>query len=181
MPAGKFQAGPRGPSADLYGRRVKIPPPEGPGRTSADDAFGRRMRPAAVRSRTGGQDRMNGQLKREHYQRITEPKARRMYNRLCDACEKRPEGMTDADQMLIADVAMAEQIKQALMDDIAGRGIGETRRNGRQVYWAENKSLAQLRAFSEQQRKHLAELKLTPCRRQTVAVEIDDEFESFPD
>lgn len=124
---------------------------------------------------------MNGQLKREHYQRITEPKARRMYNRLCDACERRQEGMTDADQMLIADVAMAEQIKQALMDDITARGVGCERRNGRQVYWAENKSMSQLRAFSEQQRKHLAELKLTPCKRQAAAIEIDDEFESFPD
>ena len=124
---------------------------------------------------------MNGQLKREHYQRITEPKARRMYNRLCDACERRQEGMTDADQMLIADVAFAEQIKQALMDDIAARGVGCERRNGRQVYWAENKSISQLRACSEQQRKHMAELKLTPGGRKEKTVEVDDDFDTFPD
>ena len=69
----------------------------------------------------------------------------------------------------------------SLLDDIASRGVGCERRNGRQVYWAENKSMSQLRAFSEQQRKHLAELKLTPCKRQAAAIEIDDEFESFPD
>ena len=124
---------------------------------------------------------MNSALKREHFQRITDPRARRMYNRLCDACERRAEGITDPDQMLVADIAFAEQMKQILMDDITTRGIGCERRNGRQVYWAENKSPAQLRAFSEQQRKHLAELKLTPSKRQAAAVEIDDDFDRFPD
>jgi len=124
---------------------------------------------------------MNSTLRREHFRRIDDKRARHMYDYLCDACEKRPEGMTDADQMLVADIAYAEQVKQMLMDDIATRGIGQERRNGRQVYWAENKSTAQYRAFSEQQRKHLGELKLTPSKRQAAAVEIDDDFDSFPD
>ncbi len=124
---------------------------------------------------------MNNALKREHFQRITDPRARRMYNRLCDACEKREEGLTDPDQMLVADVAFAEQMKQILMDDITARGIGQERSNGRQRYWQENKSPAQLRAFSEQQRKHLAELKLTPAKRHAAAVEINDDFDAFPD
>ena len=124
---------------------------------------------------------MNNTLRKEHYQRITDKRARHMYDRLCDACEKRPDGMTDADQMMVADVAYAEQIKQLLMDDIEQRGLGEECRNGRQKYWRDNKSPAQLRAYTEQQRKHLAELKLTPCKRQAAAIEIDDEFESFPD
>ena len=122
---------------------------------------------------------MNTGLKREHFKKITDPVARRMYNRLCDACEKRPDGMTDPDQMLVADIAYAEQIKQMLMDDIAQRGLGQERYNGRQKYWQENKSPAQLRAYTEQQRKHLGELKLTPAKRQAVTVEIDDEFENF--
>ena len=124
---------------------------------------------------------MNSTLRREHFRRIEDKRARHMYDYLCDACEKRPEGMTDADQMLVADIAYAEQVKQMLMDDIAARGIGQERRNGRQVYWAENKSTAQYRAFSEQQRKHLGELKLTPSKRQAAAVEIDDDFDSFPE
>ena len=124
---------------------------------------------------------MNNALRKEHFQRVQDRKARHMYDYLCDACEKRPDGMTDADQMLVADVAYAEQVKQMLMDDIAARGLGQERRNGRQVYWQENKSPAQLRAFSEQQRKHLAELKLTPSKRHAAAVEIDDDFDSFPD
>ena len=122
---------------------------------------------------------MNTGLKREHFKKITDPIARRMYNRLCDACERRPDGMTDPDQMLVADVAYAEQLKQLLIRDVEERGIGQERRNGRQVYWQENKSPAQLRAYTEQQRKHLGELKLTPAKRQAVTVEIDDEFENF--
>jgi hypothetical protein len=82
-------------------------------------------------------------------------------------------------QMLAADIAYAEQIKQMLMDDVAQRGIGQERYNGRQKYWQENKSLTQLRSFSDQQRKHLAELKLTPAKRHSVAVDIDDDFDDF--
>ena len=124
---------------------------------------------------------MNTGLKREHFKKITDPIARRMYNRLCDACEKREDGMTDPDQMLVADVAYAEQLKQLLIQDVEERGIGQERRNGRQVYWQENKSPAQIRAISEQQRKHLAELKLMPAKRHAAAVEINDDFDSFPD
>ena len=124
---------------------------------------------------------MNSALKREHFKKITDPIARRMYNRLCDACERRPEGITDPDQMLVADVAYAEQLKEMLIRDVEERGIGQERRNGRQIYWQENKSPAQIRAISEQQRKHLAELKLTPSKRQAAAVEIDDDFDRFPD
>ena len=112
---------------------------------------------------------MNSALKREHFKKITDPIARRMYNRLCDACEKREDGMTDPDQMLVADVAYAEQMKQLLMDDIQKRGVGAERRNGRQVYWQDSKSPALLRAFTESQRKLLAELKLTPAGRKAAA------------
>ena len=124
---------------------------------------------------------MNIALKREHWQRITDERARKMYRRLCEACERRADGLTIADQMLVADVAYAEQMKQLLMDDIQERGIGGERHNGRQRYYQENKSLAQLRSFNELQRKHLAELKLTPSGRKAAAVEIDAEFDRFPD
>jgi hypothetical protein len=124
---------------------------------------------------------MNMELREEHWQRITDEKARGMYDRLCDACDRRPDGLTDADQMLVADVALAEQLKGLYVADIAERGIGQERYNGRQKYWQENKSPAQIRALSEQQRKHLAELKLTPAGRKAAAVEIDDDFDKFPD
>ena len=122
---------------------------------------------------------MNEELREEHFARITDEKARHVYDNLCDACDRRPGGMTDPDQMLVADVSYFEQIKQLLMDDIAQRGLGQERWNGRQKYWAENKSPAQLRAYCDQQRKHLAELRLTPNGRKAAAVTIDDEFEAF--
>ena len=124
---------------------------------------------------------MNEELRAEHFERITDERARRVYDYLCDACDGRPGGMTDADQMLIADIAFAEQMKGLYAQDIAERGIGQERYNGRQKYWQENRSPAQIRALSEQQRKHLAELRLTPNGRKAAAVEIDDDFDKFPD
>ena len=56
---------------------------------------------------------MNDELKAVHMQTITHPDAVRMYDDLCAACEMREGGMTDPDQMLVADIARAEQIKQA--------------------------------------------------------------------
>ena len=122
---------------------------------------------------------MNTGLKKEHWQRITDADARRMYGRLCDACERRPGGITDADQMIVADISYMEQIKGILQQDIADRGIGKEVRNGRQTYWQDNKSLAHLRAYSESQRKLLAELRLTPNGRKAASVELDDDFETF--
>lgn len=124
---------------------------------------------------------MNTGLKKEHWTRITDPDARRMYGRLCDACERRPGGITDADQMIVADVAYAEQVKAVLQKDIAERGIGKEVRNGRQSYWQDNKSLAHYRAYCETQRKLLAELRLTPNGRKAASVDLDDDFDSFPD
>ena len=125
--------------------------------------------------------RRNTGLQKEHWRQITDPDARRMYGRLCEACEGRPGGITDADQMIVADVCYAEQIKGLLRADIAERGIGKEVRNGRQTYWQDNKSLAQLRGFTESQRKLLAELRLTPNGRKAASVELDDDFDSFPD
>ena len=123
---------------------------------------------------------MNEALKAMHMQTITEENAVAMYDMLCAACEKREGGMTDADQMLVADIARAEQIKQTLIEDIATRGIGRERSNGRQKYWQDNKSVAQVRAYCEQQRKHLSELRLTPNSRKAASVPLDDdEFDAF--
>lgn len=122
---------------------------------------------------------MNKKLQKEHYARITDKKAQGIYEKLCAACEGRPGGINDADQMLIADVAYMEQVKGVLMDDILARGVGQERSNGRQRYYQDNKSLAHYRAFCESQRKLLAELRLTPAGRKTISVEVDDDFDKF--
>ena len=124
---------------------------------------------------------MNEPLRDMHFEKITSEKARRVYDTLCGACDRRMDGMTDADQMLVSDYAYAEQVKEVLMDDIAQRGIGQERHNGRQKYWQDNKSLAHLRSYCDQQRKLLAELRLTPNGRKAESVNIDDDFDSFPD
>ena len=124
---------------------------------------------------------VNEALREEHFQQITDEKARNTYDSLCDACDRRPDGLTDADQMLIRDVAYSEQVKGMLMADILQRGVGCERTNGRQRYYQENPSLRQVRNFSESQRKLMAELKLTPSARKAASVEIEDDFDSFPD
>lgn len=125
---------------------------------------------------------MNDTLKARHLEQIVDPRAREMYEALCAACEAREGGMTDADQMIIADAAQAEQIKQQLQQDIRERGIGSQQHNGRQSYWQDNKSVPQLRAYMDQQRKLLAELRLTPQARKAEqqAFAVDD-FDDFPD
>lgn len=122
---------------------------------------------------------VNDALRDEHFIMITDEEARHAYDYLCRACDSRPDGLTDADQMLISDYAYAEQIKRKLMADVAERGIGQERYNGRQKYWQENKSVAHVRAYSDQQRKHLAELKLTPRGRGAQQVSIEDDFDNF--
>lgn len=123
---------------------------------------------------------MNDDLKTRHLESMTDPGAINMYNTLCRACELREGGMTDADQMLVCDVSRLEEIKGQLIADIRKRGIGEERYNGRQRYYQENKSVAQLRACAEQQRKHLAELRLTPNARKAPGAELpNDDFSRF--
>lgn len=122
---------------------------------------------------------MNDEMRTEHFGRIQSEAARAMYDRLCAACEQRPGGMTDAEQMIVMDIAFEEQLKQLLMDDIVRRGLGQERYNGRQKYYQENRSPAQYRAFCDQQRKQLAELRLTPASRKAEQVQLEDDFDRF--
>lgn len=88
--------------------------------------------------------------------------------------------MTDAQQMLVADCARAEQIKQMLIADIGRRGLGWEKRNGRQTYYQKNDSVAQLRAYAEQQRKLMAELRLTPnSEKMPMLAMADDGFDAM--
>ena len=108
-----------------------------------------------------------------------DPVAAAMYERLCAACAKRPEGLSDQDQMLIAYIAILEQLKQQLYADIRKRGVVEDFRNGRQRMMRDNKSVQHVRMLMDQQRKHLAELRLTPNSRKAAPVPLDDGFDEF--
>ena len=70
-------------------------------------------------------------------------------------------------------------MKQQLQDDFNARGIGREYTNGRQKYWQDNKSVPQLRAYCDQQRKTLAELRLTPTSRKAAALDLDDDFATY--
>lgn len=122
---------------------------------------------------------MNAELRAKHMETLTDPAAIYLYDTLCAACEAREGGMSDADQALVGDIADMEQTKQLFKRDIKERGIGQERNNGRQKYWQENKCVPQLRAFMEQQRKHMAELRITAAGRKAATVPIDDGFDDI--
>ena len=122
---------------------------------------------------------MNDELRKQHMEQITNPVAIGVYDRLCAACEMRQEGLNDQDQMLIADIANMEQTKQQYYEDIHARGVVEDWHNGRQRMKRENKSVQGARMLMEQQRKHLAELRLTPNSRKAAPIPLNDEFDNF--
>ena len=129
---------------------------------------------------------MNEEMRKLHLLQLTDtdadapdPAAAAMYDRLCAACAKRPEGLNAQDQMLIADIATMEKLKQQLYADIRKRGVVEDFRNGRQRMMRDNKSVQHVRMLMDQQRKHLAELRLTPNSKKAAPVPLDDGFEDF--
>lgn len=122
---------------------------------------------------------MNDTLKAMHMETITGTTAIAFYYLLCEACEEREGGMMDADQLIVADYAYMEQIKQELLGDVAERGIMVEFKNGKQHMIVENKSVQQIRTIMDQQRKHLSELRLTPGSRKAAPIILDDEFGNF--
>lgn len=123
---------------------------------------------------------MDERIRERDFAVVTDARARDIYDRLCAACDAREGGMTVADQQVIGDYARAEQLKYLLDADILERGIGKERHNGRQSYWEENKSIARRQSTIEQQRKLLAELKLSAqSRKADVAPVVVDDFDEF--
>ena len=123
---------------------------------------------------------MNSDLRTQHLAQITDERAIALYDTVCAACDSRDGGMTGAEQALVADIAAMEQLKQQLYEDIRKRGVVEDFRNGRQRMMRENKSVAGVRQLMDQQRKHLAELRLTPNSRKAALVPVPgDGFDDF--
>lgn len=123
---------------------------------------------------------MNADLRARHLAQIDDEAAVALYDMLCQACDSRAGGMTDAEQALVADVAMLEQLKQQMYADIRQRGVVVNFRNGRQHMMLENKAVASVKSLMDQQRKHLAELRLTPNSQKSQVVPIKaDGFDEF--
>lgn len=108
---------------------------------------------------------INDELKKWHIENLKHDCSKKLYERLCQACEGRKGGMQMCDQDMIFDACTMEDIKERLRLDILGRGVICTTYNGGQQYSKENKSVGQLRAYTDAQRKLFSDLRITPARR----------------
>lgn len=114
------------------------------------------------------------ELKAWHMKNLKFECSKRLYDRLCAACEGRKGGIKMADQDMIFDACTTEDIKERLRLDILGRGVVCSTYNGGQQYTKENKSVGQLRAYIDAQRKIFSDLRITPARRgEEAAAESD--------
>lgn len=111
---------------------------------------------------------------------LTDPQAQRLYDALTDEYQTQYGPPTETAALIIRDICVMEQTKQQLLEDVRKRGVMEKVVNGRQSYWRENKSISAAKQLADQQRKHLAELKLTPASKKGQQLPLlDDDFESF--
>lgn len=78
-------------------------------------------------------------------------------------------------------ISMLENTKQKLLVDIKERGVVEYFVNGSQEMYRDNKSIDKVNKIVEQQRKLLAELKLTPASQKEAVRKVTkgDDFEGF--
>ena len=114
-----------------------------------------------------------------HKARLRSEEARRIYDRTLAACLARPGGMTPADQDMIFDLCAAEDVKAALREDIARRGVTPEIRNGRQRFAKENPSVAALLRYSEYQRRLRGDLKILPRKKAEEEDEGEEEEDDF--
>ena len=122
---------------------------------------------------------MDENMKARHFEMIKDEHARALYESLCAECARAHGALSPGAQSIIGDIAMMEQEKRRLYEDIASRGINVRVKNGKQDFYRENKSIAAARALADQQRRHLNELKLTPASQKTGSASQGDEFEEF--
>lgn len=88
--------------------------------------------------------------------------------------------LNDRTILLVDSMALLEQMKHQLLDDLKIRGVVEFFKNGAQEMYRDNKSVDKILKIVEQQRKLLAELRLTPASDKRVSeVVAVDEFEDF--
>lgn len=118
-------------------------------------------------------------LKKQHRLEITSERAWDAYTRLEKAVCARAGTVDDPARLLIADYARYEALKEILLADISDRGLGREVNNYRQKYYKPNESIKELRSVTEQQRKLLNELRLTPASRKEEQIRLDDGFSEF--
>lgn len=122
---------------------------------------------------------MDEKLREQCLENISDYRAVDLYDALCREYADMYGEVTRSAQHLIGDIATMEEQKLALNADIAKRGVTEEFRNGRQHFFRENKSIAVARMLTDQQRRLLNELKLTPSGRKAAADDGGDAFNEF--
>lgn len=110
---------------------------------------------------------------------ITRKLAKEIFHMLVEELEKE-NALNDRTILIVDNMALMEQMKQHLLDDIKTRGVVELFKNGTQEMYRDNKSVDKILKIVEQQRKLLNELCLTPSSNKRVAEVVTvDEFEQF--
>lgn len=125
---------------------------------------------------------INEELRRVHLEQFADdPAAVRLYDQLCAVVAARPEGIDDAAQHLVAQVAELERIRSLAREDVNTNGLTKNFTNGRQRLRVDNKSVGLIMKAGEQQRKLMAELRITPASRRDMQQlgMFGDDFDDF--
>lgn len=126
---------------------------------------------------------INTELRAIHLEQLgNDPDAVRLYDQLCAVVSQRPDGIDDAAQHIVAQIAELEVLRNLARNDIRTNGVTKDFNNGRQRLKVENKSIGTLQRSIEQQRKLMNELQITPASRKgmmQLGMFGDDGFDSF--
>lgn len=105
---------------------------------------------------------MNHDLIGAHRAQLTHPLAIQLYDQMLREAMEKPETDNLQVELLLHNIAILEDQKQALMEDIRTRGVNVPFQQGKQKMYMENKSVGMLNKVTEQQKRLLVEMNGTP-------------------
>ena len=105
---------------------------------------------------------MNHELISAHRAQLTHPLAIQLYDQMLREAMEKPETDNLQVELLLHNIAILEDQKQALLDDIRTRGVNVPFQQGKQKMYMENKSVGLLNKVTEQQKRLLIEMNGTP-------------------
>lgn len=122
---------------------------------------------------------MDIDLREKAFEKLQREETRTLYDGLVDQYENLYGPLDRSAQLLIESIAVAEEQKLECVEDIQKHGAVEMFYQGRQSLRRENPAVRIAQKVCEQQRKALAELKLTPNSRKAAPDAGDDAFDAF--
>lgn len=105
---------------------------------------------------------MNDSLINAHRGQLKHPLAVQLYDAMLADAVKNPETDTMQVELILHNIAILEDQKQALLLDIQTRGVNVPFQQGKQKMFMENKSVGMLNKVTEQQKRLLVEMNGTP-------------------